>query len=130
MDNTGLVKKYWDCMGAGRFDEAGACMAQDAVVWLPNTGEVFRGKNAFVAFNRAYPGRWSISVEKTLPAGDTVVTATRVESEDKSVSFYAVSFFAIEGGTIREITEYWGENAGPPEWRIRGGLSERYETGG
>ena len=49
-----------------------------------------------------------------------------LESEDKTSSFYATSFFIIKDNLINEITEYWGDNGEPPEWRLNESLSERY----
>lgn len=126
MKDTELVRKYWTSMGGRQFDKAGDCMAQDAVVYFPNTREVFTGREAFVAFNKQYPGKWSIQIEKLTVADDTVVTAVRAASEDGSKSFYAASFFTIKDGLIREITEYWGENGEPPAWREDCPYVERY----
>lgn len=126
MDNGKLVERYWAHMGAGRFEKAGDCMARDAIVYFPNTREVFMGREAFVAFNRQYPGKWSIGIEKLTAMEDTVVTAVRVASGDEAKSFCAVSFFTVKDGLIREITEYWGENGEPPAWRADCPFVERY----
>jgi hypothetical protein len=63
-DRRKLIEQYWAYMGAGEFSKAGACMAADTAVWFPNTREVFRGRDAFVAFNQKYPGKWSIEIVK------------------------------------------------------------------
>ena len=126
MDNNKLVEQYWAYMDSGQFDKAGACMAVDAAVFFSNTREVFRSRDAFVVFNKKYPGKWSIGIEKLVAMDDTVITAVRVVSDDGEASFYATSFFTIKDGLIREITEYWGENSEPPPWRQKDSLSERY----
>jgi ketosteroid isomerase-like protein len=121
-----LIKEFWALMSDGRFDKVGNLMKEDAVVWLPNTREVFRGRDKYIDFNKKYPGRWIITLEKILCNENTVVSAVKVESEDKTNSFYATSFFTIRDNLICEIIEYWGENGPPPEWRIESSLSERY----
>jgi len=57
---------------------------------------------------------------------DTVISAVMVESEDKTSSFYATSFFYLKENLIQQITEYWGINGEPPAWRVQEILSERY----
>lgn len=126
MDNSKLVKQYWTYMDGGEFHKAGTCMAGDAIVYFPNTREAFRGRDAFIAFNTHYPGKWSIGIEKMITAGDTIVTAVRVMPEDGATSFCATSFFIIHNGLIQEITEYWGENGEPPQWRQDTPYAERY----
>jgi len=125
-DRRKLIERYWAYMGAGEFAKAGACMAADAAVWFPNTREVFQGRDTFVAFNQKYPGKWSIKIEKLVAVEDTVITVVRVESLGGETGFYAVSFFTVRDGLIQEITEYWGENSEPPEWRIGCPFAERY----
>jgi hypothetical protein len=113
-------------MSNGAFEKAGGLIKEDAAIWLPNTREVFRGRDKYVEFNKKYPGRWIITVEKLFCKDNCVVTAVKVESEDKTDSFYATSFFTLKDSLICEITEYWGENGPPPEWRTGSSLSDRY----
>lgn len=124
--NEIITKQFWTLMGEGKFDEVGELMNENAEVWLPNTREVFRGRDKYINFNKKYPGRWLINIDKIFSKEDIVVSAVRVESEDKASSFYATSFFTIRDNLISEITEYWGDNGEPPEWRLNELLSERY----
>ncbi len=124
--NEDIVKMYWNYMSNAEFDMAGTLMSENAVVWMPNTREVFRGRDCYIEFNRNYPGNWNISVEKILSIENNVITAVKVSSDNGNGSFYATSFFKITNNLIEEITEYWGENGEPPEWRIKEKLSEQY----
>lgn len=124
--NEFIVEKFWFLMSEGKFDEIGKLMKEDTKVWFPNTREVFKGRDKFIDFNKKYPGRWIINLDKILSKDDRVVSAVRVESEDKTSSFYATSFFRIKDNLIIEITEYWSDNGEPPEWRVNESLSERY----
>lgn len=121
-----IVKKFWALMSDGMFDEVGELMEEDAYVWLPNTREVFKGKDKYINFNKKYPGRWIITLDKIFSKDEIVVSAVKVEAEDKSSSFYATSFFTVKDNLISEIAEYWGDNGEPPQWRIEELLSERY----
>ncbi|CAK7086366.1 nuclear transport factor 2 family protein [Tissierella sp.] len=121
-----IVKKFWALMSDGMFDEVGELMEEDAYVWLPNTREVFKGKDKYINFNKKYPGRWIITLDKIFSKDEIVVSAVKVEAEDKSSSFYATSFFTVKDSLISEIVEYWGDNGEPPQWRVEQTLSERY----
>lgn len=124
--NEDIVKKFWILMSDGMFDEVGELMAEDADVKLPNTREIFRGRDKYINFNKKYPGRWLITLDKIFSKEGIVISAVKVEAEDKSSSFYATSFFTIKDNLISEIVEYWGDNGDPPLWRIEESLSERY----
>ncbi len=124
--NENLVKRFWNLMSDGMFDEVGELMSEDADVRLPNTREIFIGRDKYINFNKRYPGRWIITLDKIFSKDDMVVSAVRVEAEDRSISFYATSFFTIKDNLVSEIVEYWGDNGEPPEWRIEERLSERY----
>ena len=124
--NESIVKSFWRLFDRGNFVEAGDLMLPGAVIKWPNTREVFKGRDRFIDANVKYPDRWRINVERILSLNETVVSVVRVENEERSMSFYATSFFKFDGGLIGEITEYWGENGEPPQWRLDQKLSERY----
>ena len=122
-----LVRAFWAAFDAAAFDTAAGMMAPDAVVTWPCTGEIFRGRDNFIAVQRHYPGRWRIAVEKILIAAECVVSIVRVTAEaSPGPSFRATSFFGCdESGRIAAITEYWSTDEEPPEWRRGGGWAER-----
>jgi len=126
VSNEQIIKKYWGFFNDEDFDAASGLMASDAVVWWPNTREVFKGKDKFILTQKKYPGKWKISLEKIFSKDDIVISVVNVEAEDKSTCFYATSFFKMKNNMICEIHEYWGDVGDPPEWRIKQGLSERY----
>lgn len=94
---------------------AGALLAEEAVVTWPHSGETFRGREAFVAVNAAYPGRWAIA----LPRAEATETGALAVAEvgDGARRFHAVSLAAGAPGRIATLTEYWGEAGAPPAWR-------------
>lgn len=121
-----IVKLFWKYIHKAEFDRLSELMSEYARVWLPNTREVFVGKDKYIAFNKRYPGRWLVIVEKIYNCGEIVVSAARVCDAQQTRSFYVTSFFRIENDFIQEITEYWGENGQPPSWRLEEDLSERF----
>lgn len=117
--------KFWEYIGEAQFDELYNIMCEDAVVWSPNTREVYKSAKDYIEFNKEYPGRWYAEVEKMALAGEEAVTVTRVYDE-KDTSFYCVSFFSFEGECIKKIVQYWGENGKPPQWREDKKFVQRY----
>ena len=104
-----------------------ARLAPNAIVTWPCTGEVFEGRENFIAVQKDYPGRWRIAVERVVVAADVVVTVVLVTPEGGTTpSFHATSFFEFDGaGRIVTITEYWATDEEPPEWRKAGGWAAR-----
>lgn len=117
--------RFWEYIDSAQFDELISVMSKNAVVWCPNTREVYRSAKAFIDFNKAYPGRWFADVEKAEMIGDETVTVSKVYDES-GTSFYCISFFKLEDGLIAEITQYWGENSVPPDWRNGSGFADIY----
>jgi len=124
IENT--IKMFWSYMSNAEFDKVGNLMCENAIVRLPNTREVFRGRDCYVNFNKKYPGRWIIKIETILSKTNNIVTAVKVSNENNQESFYVTSFFKLKNNIIEEITEYWGDNGEAPKWRIEEELSEKY----
>jgi ketosteroid isomerase-like protein len=123
--NEKIIREFWELMGQSRYAEAGMLMAEDVCIYLPNTREIFRGREKYVAFNERYPGTWTMQIKKIYSLEDAVITAVRAQAEG-APGFFVTSFFALKDGMITEMTEYWGENGEPPEWREKESPSERY----
>ena len=122
-----LIRTFWQAFDTADFDSAAEMMAPDAVVTWPCTGEVFRGRDNFIAVNRHYPGRWRIAVEHVVVAAEVVVSVVKVTPEGgEKPSFHATSFFTFnQTDRIVAITEYWATDEEPPEWRRAGGWAEQ-----
>ena len=93
----------------------------DAVIRWHCTNEQFIPAE-FVRANCDYPGGWAGELERTERMGSLVVTAVRVWSTDRPLSFHAVSFFRLSEGKILSLDEYWGDDGPPPQWRAALGL--------
>lgn len=121
-----IVRKFLRLFGRGQFEKAGALMNPKSAILLPNTREVFQGRDNYIEFNRRYPGKWLFKIERLEKSGKGVATASRVYSKTSRRSFHLVSFFEFRAGLIDQITEYWGEDGEPPAWRKKGGWARRY----
>lgn len=111
------VRALWSDMNRREWGALPALFAPGAVILWPNTGERFTPEE-FQALNAAYPGRWRTTVERLEETPSLVVSVVRVQSEDGEASFHAVSFFEFDGDRITALTEYWGQDGAPPEWRL------------
>jgi ketosteroid isomerase-like protein len=113
-----VVSRFWDRIEARDWDSVGRLLADDVEFEWPHSLERFRGRDAVVGMNRAYPEGWSIEVLRIMDAGEVVASEVRVPFRDESV-FLVASFFEVRDRMIRRAVEYWVEAGGedPPEWR-------------
>jgi hypothetical protein len=121
-----LIKAFWECINNADFDGLSKQMSDNAHIWLPNTKEVFKGKNKYIEFNKRYPGRWYVDLEKIYECGETIISVARIYTDENTLGLYVTSFFKLKDNLIEEITEYYSENDEPPKWRVEEGLAERY----
>jgi hypothetical protein len=117
-----LARSFWQAFDEADFDAAAKMMTPDAIVTWPCTGEVFKGRDSFIAVQKNYPGRWRIAIERVVVAAEVVVSVVKVTPEGGTKpSFHATSFFEFDRtGLIVGITEYWATDEDPPEWRRAG----------
>lgn len=120
-----VVRLFWKYINDADFYKLNGVLTNDVCVWLPNTREVFKGKEKYIEFNAKYPDRWYANLEKLYVCEQTVISVTKIFNGSIE-SFYVTSIFRIKNNLIEEITEYWGENEEPPAWRGEEKLSERY----
>ncbi|MBU5676327.1 nuclear transport factor 2 family protein [Alkaliphilus sp. MSJ-5] len=121
-----VVKLFWEYIHNADFDSLNELISDDASIWLPNTKEVFKGKRKYIEFNKKYPDRWYVDLEKLYVCGETVISVAKIFNSENTASFYVTSFFKVNNNLIEEIVEYWGDNGEPPKWRLHEKLSERY----
>ena len=113
------VRLLWERMEARDWEGVAGQLHADVVVDWPNTAERMRGRDNYLAVQRAYPEGWNIEVLRIVDGGDTVASEVRVDHEGQR--FFAVSLFEVTDGLITRAVEYWfeGEPAPAPEWRTR-----------
>jgi len=110
-----LIEDFWKYIDQAEFKELEKVMSPDARVFLPNTGETFDSRDKYIRFNIEYPGRWYAKIEKILVSNEEVISIVKISGENTTL--YVTSIFRFSNDSISEITEYWGENSDPPEWR-------------
>ena len=75
--NPRIVRAYWAAARRRTGRRFGALLADDVVYEVPQTRERVRGREAYVRFNREYPGDWHLTVERAVGEGRHAATWTR-----------------------------------------------------
>lgn len=115
-----VVLQLWNRIAAHDWPGVSRLLAPDIRLTWPATGEVFVGRDNFVAIQSEYPEGWTINVISTVTQGEIVVSEVEVPHEEFGM-FRAASFWTVRDERITAGTEYWVTVGGeqPPEWRSR-----------
>ena len=112
----GVAARYWATAEARDWHAFGALLADDVIYEAPQTRERVRGRDAYVRFNREYPGDWHLAVQRVVESGDRAATWIRFTVDDRDEA--GLSFFDLdEHGRIAHITDFWPEPTEPPPGR-------------
>jgi ketosteroid isomerase-like protein len=106
-------------MNTNDFRAAAQCLHEDYVLDWPQSGELIRGRENFIAVNRNYPaaGRWRFDVQRLVDDGCNVVTD--VEVSDGVIVARAITFSTVDNGMIVRQVEYWPEKFEAAAWRAQ-----------
>jgi len=121
------VQTLWSAFDARRFRDALEALAPDFEALWPQTRELIRGAEGFVALNEAYPGQWRCRLQRLEPISDTRVAAlveiSNAFEDGSGERLFAVGFYDVEDGKIVRAEEYFADCAEPPfdrsEWAER-----------
>ena len=114
------VERLWRFFDERDWERAGEELHDEFVADWPQTSERFRGRDNFIAMNRAHPASgWSIDLRRTVVAGDVIAAEVAVP-HDAGLDF-CTGFYELRDGKIARATEYWSERLeqDPPEWRAQ-----------
>ena len=88
-----------------------ALLADDATVTLLHTGERL-GADAFVAFNRDYPGAWVFHADEVVDGGRRGVLRAHTVVDQES--YHVATFGSLHaGGRLTDLVEVWTEAVAP-----------------
>ncbi len=110
-----IVKQLWQIFHKRQFLEAKPLLADCFVCVWPQSNELIRGADNFIALNKNYPGEWAVECSRVISDGDNVVSEAKLTCKRQIV--YATSFFEFEDNKIARITEYWCEPYAASDWR-------------
>lgn len=114
MDINKFITEYWNCVANQDERKLKEYFHKDACIRWHNTNEEFSVQE-FLRANCDYPGSWEGEIERIEEIGNTIITVTRVWTDD--ISFHVTSFFEIEDDKIKKLDEYWGDDTEAPGWR-------------
>lgn len=105
MDATETLTRYADAVAAHDWEALRDLLAPDFAARLLHTGETF-DRDGFVAFNRGYPGPWTLVREDVVGADRRGVLRVRVEAG--AATYHAASFATLDdAGAILALDEVW-----------------------
>lgn len=110
-----LINEFYNTVVSQDKDELRKYFCEDAKIRWHCTNEIFNVDEYIIA-NCEYPGEWNGEVIRIIQVGKSIITVTRVWSEE--LSYHATSFFTIENNKIKELDEYFGDDGFAPKWRL------------
>ncbi len=112
-----VVEGFWVAMQTNDFKSVGKFLHDDYVLEWPQSGELIRGRENFVAVNEHYPthGRWEFAVHRILAEEDKVVSDVSVI--DGAIIGRVITFSTIRDGKIVHQIEFWPDPFEPAAWR-------------
>ena len=119
-----LVRSYVERLEARDWAGVTEVLQPDVVYRLPQTGEVVRGRDAYLRWNQEYPDGWHLRLVEAY--GDDTGGAARLDVTVGDEQVSALVFVRVRDGLLAEITDFWPTSYEPPADRAH--LAER-ETG-
>ena len=119
---TGTIAAFYAALEARDWQTLGALLDDGVVYAVPQTRERVNGREAYVRFNREYPGDWHL--ELLALHEDHSGGAAEVGFRVGEAELVNVAFFRFVDGRIAGIRDYWPEPYDPPPGREH--LVERY----
>jgi len=110
-----LLAAFATAIDTADWEGLGALLADDFECRYATTGEIF-DKDAFIAVNRDYPGRWRFEREDLVDAGERGVLRARVTDAtgQSDETHFVATFAAARAGLLAKIVEVWAEVASVP----------------
>lgn len=112
MDGNALIREYWRACEDRDWEAFGQVVAPDIVYRVPQTREMVRGRDDYVAFNQTYPGDWHLTVDRVIAQDGEGVSWTTFVVGDEAMT--GLCFFRLSGDLITEIDDFWPESYEPP----------------
>jgi predicted ester cyclase len=122
-DNRAAIESYWTSCEARDWERFGALVSLDVVYECPQTRERVRGREAYIRFNREFPGDWHLSIDRIVADPQQAVSWTTFVLTGEEMT--GLCFFTFnDDGLIDTIKDFWPEPYEPAANRAH--LVERY----
>ena len=108
------ARAFVELMEARDWEAWAALLAPDVVYEVPQTRERIRGRDAYLEFNRTFPGDWHLAPRVVIgDAERAVVWFVWTEGEESADGQVFLEFGA--DGRVTRVTDFWPEPYDPPE---------------
>lgn len=107
-----LVQAYWAAANRRDWAAFGALLHEAVLYEVPQTRERVRGREAYVEFNRTWPGAWVAAVQRLVADGNGAVSQIDFHVDGQVMT--GITFFELQDGLFTKITDYWPEAYEPP----------------
>jgi hypothetical protein len=105
MNPGDIVTALWTALEARDWKRAESFLAPDVIVEHPDSGRRFHGREAFMTFNRTYPGEWHLAVVRSIAADNEA--AVEVAAINNGVREACLGFYTLSDGQIVQAKEWW-----------------------
>ncbi|RPI77575.1 MAG: nuclear transport factor 2 family protein [Desulfobacteraceae bacterium] len=122
MEYGKTVEQYWQTLNDRDWQAFGALLHEGMVYEIPQTRERVRGKEAYIDFNKTYPGDWTLAIVHLV--ADQHRAVSQIAFRDDGQEQVGISFFEFKDGLICRITDFWPVAYEPPLRQSR--FIERY----
>ncbi len=117
MDNHARLERFFALLEARDWDAWAELLHPDVVYEVRQTRERARGREAYLRFNREFPGEWHLRPLRVVAEGDQgfVWFACRGAGpgEDDALAFFRFD----PDGLVTEVVDFWPEPYDPPPGR-------------
>ncbi|WP_018157323.1 nuclear transport factor 2 family protein [Demetria terragena] len=121
-DHHATVRRHWETCEARDWEGLGDTVSADVVYEMPQTRERLRGREAYVRFNREYPGDWHLNITRVVADAEGAVSWANVTVGEEHLT--GIAFFTFDDeGRIATVQDFWPEPYDPPAGRAQ--LAER-----
>lgn len=107
-----LVERYWASANRRDWDSFAALLHPQVLYEVPQTRERVRGREAYLEFNRTWPGAWVAEVLQIVADGSSAVSRIHFHVDGQVMT--GITFFELQDGLLAKITDYWPEDYEPP----------------
>lgn len=139
MDNATTAKKYAEALESKDLEATSQLLSPNVVVHYPQSGEVFRGRENYIAMLSNHPGlpkanvpkvsgdRGSVHVSTPMPLGLPLVSIAGsgdvwvVEGSAEYAAgnrYGVVAVLKMSDGQVVDETWYWAAPFEAPSWRV------------
>lgn len=110
-----VVRRYFQSLIDRDWAAFAALLADDVQYEIPQSRERITGRERYLQFNQEYPGEWLLTVTRLVADGTSAAATMNFTVGDEAM--VGVTFFELERGLVRKVTDFWPDPYEPPAGR-------------